>query len=309
MILSVSRRTDVPAHYSDWFFRRLEEGYVWTRNPVNPKQVSRIELSPDAVDGIVFWTKNPSPMLERLSELGGYPYYFQITMTSYGADLEPGVPGKNDVVIPAFQRLSRMIGPERVIWRYDPILLSDHYTLRYHIQYFEAMTKRLAGYTDKCVLSFLDQYPHLGKPPFRPPDRREIRELAGRFSDIAGRCGLTLETCAEAIDLSEFGIAHGRCIDGALFERITGQPFDRRKDPNQRRECGCMTAVDIGLYDTCPNGCRYCYANHSPTALHRNLQAHDPDSPLLWGQIGPEDVVRDREMASCKMEQLSLFTE
>ena len=309
MILSVSRRTDIPAHYAEWFFRRLEEGYVCTRNPVNPKQVSRIELSPDTVDGIVFWTKNPTPMLERLAELEGFPYYFQITMTSYGADLEPGVPGKNDVVIPAFQRLSRMIGPERVIWRYDPILLSDHYTVRYHIQYFEAMTKRLAGYTDKCVLSFLDQYPHLGKTPFRPPDRREIRELAGRFSDIAGRYGLTLETCAEAIVLSEFGIAHGRCIDGARFEKITGQPFDLRKDPHQRRECGCMTAVDIGLYDTCPNGCRYCYANHSPTALRRNLQAHDPDSPLLWGQIGPEDVVRDREMASCKIEQLSLFTE
>ena len=115
MILSVSRRTDIPAHYAEWFFRRLAAGYVCTRNPVNPKQVSRIALSSDTVDGIVFWTKNPTPMLERLPELEGYPYYFQVTMTSYGPDLEPGVPGKNDVVIPAFQALSREIGPERVI--------------------------------------------------------------------------------------------------------------------------------------------------------------------------------------------------
>ena len=309
MILSVSRRTDIPAHYAEWFFRRLKEGYVCTRNPMNPKQVSRIKLSPDTVDGIVFWTKNPAPMLDRLPELEGYPYYFQVTMTSYGPDLEPGVPGKNDVVIPAFQRLSREIGPERVIWRYDPILLSDRYTLQYHIQYFEAMAKKLAGYTDKCVLSFLDQYPHLGKTPFRSPNRLEIQELAGRFSDIAGRYDLTPETCAEAIDLSEFGIAHGRCIDGRLFEQIIGQPLVQSKDPNQRRECGCMTAVDIGLYDTCPNGCKYCYANHTPITLQRNIHSYDPDSPLLCSKIGPEDTVRERRMESCRLRQMSFYDE
>ena len=313
MILSVSRRTDIPAHYADWFFRRLKEGYVCTRNPMNPKQVSRIELSPDTVDGIVFWTKNPAPMLERLGELEGYPCYFQVTMTSCGTDLEPGVPGKNDVIIPAFQALSRKISPEKVIWRYDPILLSPKYTAEYHVRWFEAMAKRLAGYTERCVLSFLDDYRHLGKVSrelgFRAPNRQEMLELAERFSEIARRHGLTLQTCAEAIDLSEFGITHGRCIDGELFERITGQPFDRRKDPNQRSECGCMTAVDIGLYDTCPNGCRYCYTNHSIAALQRNLQSHDPDSPLLCGKIGLEDTVRERRMESSKRQQTSFFDE
>lgn len=311
MILSVSRRTDIPAFYTDWFFRRLEAGYVCTRNPMNPRQVSKISLSPDVVDGIVFWTKNPTPMIERLPELKGVPYYFQVTMTSYGKDLEPGVPGKNDALIPAFRRLSRMIGPERVIWRYDPVLLSPVYTTGYHIHYFEAMAKRLSGYTDKCILSFLDQYRHLGKISrelaLRPPERVEMLELAERFSDIAQRYGLTLETCAEAIDLSRFGIQHGHCIDGALFEKIIGQPLSYSKDPNQRKECGCMTAIDIGMYDTCPNGCKYCYANHSPNTLRRNLQSHSPDSPLLCGYIGPEDVVRERAMPSYKVAQRSLF--
>ena len=313
MILSVSRRTDIPAHYAEWFFRRLKEGYVCTRNPMNPKQVSRIKLSPDMVDGIVFWTKNPAPMLDRLPELEGYPYYFQVTMTSYGPDLEPGVPGKNDVVIPAFQALSREIGPERVIWRYDPVLLSPKYTTEYHARWFEAMARKLAGYTDRCVLSFLDDYRHLGKVSqelgFRAPDRREMRELAEKFAETAQRYGLTLQTCAEAIDLIEFGITHGRCIDSALFERITGQPFDRRKDPNQRSECGCMIAVDIGLYDTCPNGCKYCYANHTPTTLQRNIHSYDPDSPLLCSKIGPEDTVRERRMESCRLLQMSFYDE
>ena len=171
----------------------------------------------------------------------------------------------------------------------------------------------LAGYTNRCVLSFLDDYRHLGKVSrelsFRAPDRREMRELAEKFAETAQRYGLTLQTCAEAIDLSEFGITHGRCIDSALFERITGQPFDRRKDPNQRSECGCMTAVDIGLYDTCPNGCKYCYANHTPTTLQRNIHSYDPDSPLLCSKIGPEDTVRERRMESCRLRQMSFYDE
>ena len=309
MIISASRRTDIPSYYSDWFLGRLEAGFVCTRNPMNPKQVSRVSLDPDVVDGIVFWTKNPAPMLNRLPELEGYPYYFQVTMTSYGPDLEPGVPGKNDVVIPAFQRLSREIGPERVIWRYDPVLLSPKYTIEYHARWFEAMARKLAGYTDRCVLSFLDDYRHLGKVSqklgFRAPDRREMRELAEKFAETAQRYGLTLQTCAEAIDLSEFGITHGRCIDSALFERITGQPFDRRKDPNQRSECGCMTAVDIGLYDTCPNGCRYCYANHDRKTVEENMAKHDPDSPFLIGGFMDGDIIKSAEQKSWIREQIS----
>ena len=133
MIISASRRTDIPAYYALWFLRRLEAGFVCVRNPVNFHQVSRIPLSPEVVDGIVFWTKNPTPMLDRLPLLKDYPFYFQFTLTAYAQDLEPGVPNKNEVIIPAFQELSRRIGPERVIWRYDPILPTPKYNIDYHV--------------------------------------------------------------------------------------------------------------------------------------------------------------------------------
>lgn len=306
MILSASRRTDIPAFYSDWFFRRMEEGFVCTRNPMNPKQVSRICLSSDVVDGIVFWTKAPGPMLDRLPLLKDYPYYFQFTLNPYGTDLEPGVPSKQAFVIPAFQQLSRLIGPERVIWRYDPILLTSTYTPGYHVHYFEALAKRLSGYTNTCVISFLDLYRHLGRQ-FQPLGAEEIYALAGSFSNIAAKYGLRLETCAEHIDLSQFGIAHGQCIDGRLWEKLLGQPLSLGKDKGQREECGCMASIDIGMYDSCPHGCKYCYANHAPAALGRNLAAHDPASPLLYGAIGPEDVVKDRAMISCKAGQMQFF--
>ena len=311
MIISASRRTDIPSYYSDWFFARLKEGYVCTRNPMNYHQVSRISLAEDVVDGIVFWTKNPVPMLDKLTSLDGYPYYFQFTLNSYGKDMEAGIPGKKDVIVPAFQKLSRIIGPERVIWRYDPIILTPAYTVEYHIHSFERLAKQLSGYTNKCVISFFDMYRHLGpisrSMRFLPLDTEQIYELAGRFADIARKYNLTLETCAEAIDLSLFGIRHGPCIDGDLLERIIGHPLSLSKDKNQREECGCMTSIDIGMYDSCVNGCMYCYANHSLGAVRKNIRSHDLGSPLLYGNIGPDDIIKDRVMESCKIDQLGFF--
>ena len=158
MIISASRRTDIPAYYSDWFFERIRAGYVLVRNPMNTHQVSRIILSPDVCDGIVFWTKNPLPMLGRLSELSDYPYYFQFTLNAYGRDVEPNIPQKDSVLIPGFIKLSRLTGRERVVWRYDPILLNEKYTLGYHLKYFEKLAQRLHPYTEKCIVSIVDNY-------------------------------------------------------------------------------------------------------------------------------------------------------
>ena len=158
MIISASRRTDIPSFYSDWMFNRLEEGYVCVRNPMNIHQISRISLSPDVVDGIVFWTKNPTPMLERIHELDKYIYYFQFTLNSYGKDVERNVPSKNNVIIPTFKKLSSIIGKERVVWRYDPILINEHYTIEYHKKYFQKLCERLCNYTEKCTVSFVDLY-------------------------------------------------------------------------------------------------------------------------------------------------------
>ena len=221
MIISASRRTDIPAYYPDWFCNRLREGFVCVRNPMNFHQVSRIALSLDVVDGIVFWTKDPRPLMPRLEELRAYPYYFQFTLTPYGKDIEPGLPDKGTVLLPAFQALSRMIGPERVIWRYDPILLTARYTPDFHIAAFRQMAQRLEGYTHKCVISFVDLYRNtqarMSGLGFAPLAETEIAELAPRLAEIAGRHRVVLETCAETIDLQRFGFAHGRCIDRRLL--------------------------------------------------------------------------------------------
>ena len=308
LIISASRRTDIPAYYSDWFCNRIREGYVDVRNPMNFHQVSRIVLSPEVVDGIVFWTKNPLPLMPRLDELRNYPFYFQFTLTPYGKDIEPGVPSKNDVILPAFRELSQRIGPERVIWRYDPILLTTRYTTDYHIAFFSRLAQRLEGYTHKCVISFVDLYRNtknnmkgLG---FSPLTEQQIFMLAQQLVLIADRHHLVLETCAEQTDLTAFGISHGHCIDRSLLERLAGCGLLLGKDKNQRPECGCMASIDIGMYDTCRHGCKYCYATHSSKALVHNTESFDPQSPLLCGRLLPEDVVKDRTVKSCKERQM-----
>lgn len=311
MILSVSRRTDIPAFYADWFFHRLQAGYVLVRNPYRFHTVSRIALSPDVVDGIVFWTKNPAPMLARLNELRDYPFYFQCTATAYGTDLEPHVPDKDRTVLPAMCRLAEMIGPERVIWRYDPVLLSPKYTVDFHRQRFTQMAKTLQGSTKRCVISFLDLYPSMQKEAarlgLRAPDRQEAETLAAYFADIAAQNGIKAETCAENIDLAHLGIAHGCCIDKALLEKISGFKLHTKKDLNQRPFCGCCASVDIGTYATCPGGCVYCYANRGAAAAKNAFAAHDAHAPLLLGQLLPDDIVTEKVMRSEKDTQIQLF--
>ena len=311
MIISASRRTDIPTYYSEWFFNRLREGYVLVRNPMNARQISRISLSPEAVDGIVFWTKNPVPMLSRLGELEPYPYYFQFTLTAYGRDVEPNLPGKNGVLIPAFQELSRMAGRERVVWRYDPIFLSDRYTVEYHCRYFRVLAAKLGEYTEKCTVSFLDFYRSTARNMrslhIREMTAAQQREMMERFSEIAGEYGLYIDTCSEAISLEDLGVFHASCVDRERLERIGGYRLNVGRDRNQREECGCAASVDIGAYDTCGNGCLYCYATDSPPRAAERVRAHRPDSPILFGTVGPEDVIREREAVSLREQQLSLF--
>lgn len=310
MIISASRRTDIPAYYTPWFLNRVREGYVLVRNPMNIHQVSRIALNPDVVDGIVFWTKNPTPMLDKLDALRDYMYYFQFTLTAYGQDVEPNIPDKERIVIPAFQSLSDAIGPERVIWRYDPIFLSAKHTLDYHIRHFEALAKRLSPYTKQCVISFLDFYRNtarrmsaVGLQSF-PADTQRV--LAKAFSEIGKSYGLRLSTCSEQIDLSAYGIDHAHCIDPDLFEKLLDCPLKLGKDKNQRTECGCIESIDIGAYDTCTHGCLYCYATLSEKSVLKNKENHFVDSPLLTGKLEPEDKTTDRKVCSCKVMQMSL---
>lgn len=267
MILSVSRRTDIPNYYSDWFLNRIKAGYLYVRNPINPHQISRISLSPEVVDCIVFWTKNPKPMLGRLDELKDYPFYFQFTLTGYGRDVEPGLPDKRTGLIPVFRELSDRIGSSRVIWRYDPILFNGRYTPQYHRKAFREIAESLRGYTDRVVISFLDMYAKIEKNMERLKaaelPEKELLALAEKLAQIAESNGMTIESCAERMDLQKQGIRHGSCIDRKRIEQLTGCRLKVSKDRNQRPECGCIESVEVGVYDTCLNGCSYCYANYA----------------------------------------------
>ena len=286
MIISCSRRTDIPAFYSDWFVNRLREGYVLVRNPMNAKQIRRVSLAPSDVDCIVFWTKYPSPMLDRLQLLKGYNYYFQFTLTPYGKDIEPHLPPKAEIV-DTFIKLSDKIGKKRIIWRYDPILLSASITIDYHLERFHDLARQLSGHTERCMISFLDMYRHIqgrmADHSVRPPDESETRTLAEHLMRIAGSYHISMATCAEEIDLADLGIEHGRCIDDRLISELTGIKLNLPKDKYQRERCGCVASVDIGEYNTCRHGCRYCYANVSQKNIEKNESLHYSQSPLLIG--------------------------
>ena len=301
MILSVSRRTDIPAFYSKWFFNRVKEGFVYVRNPMNIHQISKIELSPDLIDCIVFWSKNPKPMLPHLDLLADFMYYFQFTINPYDMQLEQSVPTKNSI-IDTFKELSDKIGPERVIWRYDPILLTDTISVDYHIKYFEELAKRLEGKTKTCVISFLDLYKkterNLKDTSAREPSHAEMLSLAGHLAGIASSHGMSIQSCAEAIELESVGIIHGHCIDNFLIEDLLGVRLVVGKDKNQRPECGCVQSIDIGEYNTCSHMCKYCYANYNKEKVREKSLRHNPNSPLLVGEVGPEDRIVNRKIFS-----------
>lgn len=312
MILSVSRRTDIPAFYSEWFFRRIREGLVCVRNPMNAHQISKIDISRDVVDCIVFWTKNAAPMLDSLEELCGYDYYFQFTINNYEKDAEPHIPELSQR-LETFMRLSEKLGRERVIWRYDPIFFSDKYTPEYHLKSFEKIASVIGGHTEKCVFSFVDIYPRkngesLNRLNFRQLPYEELDGFAGELSRIGKSAGLILATCAEEINLAKHGIEHNSCIDKSLIERITGASL-KIGDDNQREHCRCIKCDDIGSYDTCPHGCVYCYANFRPQTVSEKLKSYDVNSPLLCDVVKETDKITERAVISYKsgFDQLTLF--
>lgn len=305
MILSVSRRTDIPAFYAEWFMERLRQKYVLVRNPFNIHSISRIPLTPENVDAIVFWTKNSKPIHRYLDEIDNlkYKYYFQYTITPYKKDLEEEVQDKKEIV-ETFKNLSEKIGSEKVILRYDPVILSDNYTIDFHKKAFTRLCDLLAPYTKKIVFSFLDDYKKISKNikqlNIKEISAEEMCIMAEYFADTAKKYNLKIESCAEQIDLGRFGINHGKCIDDELIEKITGYKISAGKD-NQRNACGCIKCIDIGEYNTCMHKCLYCYANINKEAAFKNYKLHDKKSPLLIGYVDEiKDKITDRNIKDTK---------
>jgi hypothetical protein len=310
VIISASRRTDIPAYYSDWLLNRIKERYVYVRNPMNIHQISKISLSPDVVDCIVFWSKNPRPLLDKLQFLNEYAYYFQFTLNPYDKDMEVQLPCKHKI-LETFKKLSDMISPSRIIWRYDPVLLNKKYTISFHIDKFFEYAMKLKGYTEKVTFSFIDFYKKITEN-IRFAEIGEITYeekniIADNFSRIAKESNLIIDTCAEDIDLSKYNISHARCIDDRLIAKIIGYNFVAEKDKNQRLECGCVGSIDIGEYNSCSNGCVYCYANYSQNVVRTNFKKHNKFSPLLIGETNESDIIIERKVLSNNTLQKELF--
>ena len=294
MILNVSGRTDIVAFYTPWFMNRYKEGYLDVRNPFNSKLVSRINFS--NVDLILFCTKNPLPIIDRIKEIDK-PIIFHVTLTPYKKDIEPYVIDKR-LVIEGIKRLSGILGSDNVVVRYDPIFLSDSYTLMYHIRAFDKMCKLLKGYVKKVVVSFLDDYKNVRYNMrylrLRAFTEEDYKQIGLNFSRSALENGMSVQTCFEERNLVNYGFTRGECLSLSLAEKITGKKPKKWK-ARGKKGCNCAEMVDVGVYNTCKHFCKYCYANYDEKAVSSNFKLRDDNSSLLIGSVQSDDVIKVRK--------------
>lgn len=294
MILNVSGRTDIIAFYSKWFLKRLEEGFVDVRNPFYKKQVSRIYF--EDVDMFVFCTKNPHAIIDYLQDLKK-PILFHVTLTPYKKDIEPNVPDKKQV-IEDIKRISKIIGKENIYVRYDPIFFNETYTIEYHKKAFSKMCELLDGYVSHIIVSFIDNYKNVQKNmnvlKIKNPTSADFKEIGESFSKIAKSHNMTVQTCSEYNNLSEYGFIKEDCVSKELARRLTGKNYPRWTGRNNDY-CNCVSMVDIGWYNTCNHLCKYCYANFDETKIKDNIKKHNPASSLLIGELEPDDEIKVRK--------------
>ena len=299
MIINTGQRTDIPAFYSEWFANRLREGFVCVRNPYYPDQVSRDRLDPSVVDCIGFCTKNPAPMFKHMDLLKDYGQYWFVTITPYGRDIEPNVKDKHEL-LEDFKKLSGIVGVNSMGWRYDPIFITDKYSIEYHLRAFEKMATALEGCTETAVISFIDLY---AKVKSNFPEAREVTKderlfLGKEMVRIAKSHGMTLKPCAEGDDLAQFGADCGGCMRISDYEKAIGKKLNAPKKKGARAECSCYLTCDIGAYNTCKHLCKYCYANAEPSKVLAQSRRHDPTSPFLIGNYEKSDVINDVQQKS-----------
>jgi len=294
MIINTGGRTDTVQYYSEWLLNRFAEGYVLSRNPLFPNKVTRYELTPDIVDCVVFCSKNYKPILPWLHEITDrFHTYFYYTITAYGKDIEPGVLSIDESMETLIE-LSNYVGKQRVAWRYDPVLLTEKYTIETHLRTFERIAKTLAPYIDRCIFSFVEMYKKLeiNMPELIPLSVWDMEMLAQNLGSIAKKYKIHIQTCGTNGDYTRFGIYSSGCMTLDILGSANGILFRDRKHKGTRQGCHCIESRDIGAYDTCMNGCKYCYANKTPRKAFENYRLHDSASPLLIGKIKPDDTIQ-----------------
>ncbi|MDD3336432.1 MAG: DUF1848 domain-containing protein [Eubacteriales bacterium] len=308
MIINTGGRTDTVQYYTKWLLKRFEEGYVYSRNPLFPNKVTRYELTPETVDGVQFCSKNYEPILAELPKIiHRFHTYFHYTITAYDKDVEPGVPSI-DESMETLKKLSAVVGKQRVAWRYDPVLLTQKYTLQAHLETFERMAKTLTPYVDRCIFSFVEMYKKLetNMPELIALTEADKEALAEGLGGIAAKYGLYLQTCGTNGDYTRYGIHPSGCMTLDMMGRANGITFRSLKHKGMRQGCHCIESRDIGAYDTCMNGCKYCYANKRPQKAFENYQYHDPDSPLLLGHLKDTDTLQQGNQRSYRYNKATI---
>lgn len=294
MIINTGARTDTVQYYTKWLLNRFEEGYVLARNPLFPNKVTRYELTPETVDCVVFCSKNYRPILKELYKITDrFHTHFQYTITAYGKDIEPGVPSIDDS-IETLLELEQLVGRERICWRYDPVLLTEGYTIERHRETFAYIASKIAGHVDRCIFSFVEMYKKVEKnmPELVPMTDADKNEIAKNLGEIAGKHQLHIQTCGTNGDFTKYGIHPSGCMTLDMLGNANGIKFRTLKHKGTRAGCHCIESRDIGAYDTCLNGCKYCYANKNPQKAFENFALHDPESPLLLGHLQDTDTVQ-----------------
>ena len=296
MIISASYKTDIPAFYGEWFMNRLQTGYCKMVNPYG-RQIYTVDLSPDAVDGFVFWTKNIGPFLKYLPEIRrrGYPFIVQHSINGYPRELEFRVIDYIHTV-EHMKKLAGDYGPEVAIWRYDPIIITSLTPVNWHLRNFETLAKSLEGMTNEVVISFGQVYKKTRRNMewaarefgFRWSEHEamawyEVRKLAAQLAQLASAHGMQLRVCSQRALLVPGLVEEARCVDADRLERVSGNAIlGKTRQKGNRKECGCFASRDIGEYDTCPHGCVYCYAVQNRDLALRRYRAHDPASEFLF---------------------------
>ena len=299
MILNTGLRTDIPGFFSEWFYNRIDDGFVYVRNPYAKNQIYSYRLDPELIDCIIFCTKNPKPMFENLEKIDKFNQYWHITITPYEKEIEPNVPLINDV-LESFKYLSKKLGKENVTLRYDPIFINEKYTLEKHIESFEYIINSLSGYTTEAIISFIDLYEKTKRnfPQAREVTKDERLKIGKEFARIGNENNIRIKTCVEGTELDKFGIDSSGCMTKEVIERAINKNLNIPKQKARNGECYCLLNNDIGEYNTCGHGCLYCYANSNKRLVKRNLKLHDPKSPILIGEIKEDDIIKEMNQKS-----------
>ena len=307
MILSIDFRTDIPAFYHEWIVNRFNTGYLMFRNPAAPNTVHKIILDKEHIEGIIWCSKNYKPILGRLYEITvKFPSIFHYTITGYGKDIEPGVPSL-DQSIYTFKELSQRYGKEKVIWRYDPIFLTENYDIIRHINQFTDICKELYNYTDRVVINFVSLYEKVKKhmPGLQELTYDEKLLIVKKFLEITKRYGLKLQTCGNGLQFKDLeGVEVTGCLDEHALNLMGIYP----KSKNKVTEWGCLCYpnTSVGVYNTCMHKCKYCYASSDFNKCEENYKNHDPKSPLLLGNLYLSDTIIEMKPKILNTGQLKL---